>query len=150
MFRKAAWVVQTIQECPLHQGLFIKPNFYLYLSPPLYICWLHHQPHTGDHFITYYVIKAKKYYFFLCFCFVFLISIQRNGFHYDIFIHCFCNFCFLSNNRCELFFYGIKPLAFLLHETKIGKGGGVDGRVEGAGDPSPVNIFENTYKSYVP
>lgn len=25
-------------------------------------------------------------------------------------------------------FYGIKSLAFLLHETKIGKGGGADGR----------------------
>lgn len=29
-------------------------------------------------------------------------------------------------------FDGIKSLAFLLHETKLGKGGGVNGRVEGS------------------
>lgn len=37
-------------------------------------------------------------------------------------------------------FYGIKSSAFLLHETKLGKGGGVEGRVgvRGAGScPSP-------------
>lgn len=34
-------------------------------------------------------------------------------------------------------FYGIKSSAFLLHETKTGKGGDVEERVESGETPSP-------------
>lgn len=47
-------------------------------------------------------------------------------------------------------FYGIKSLAFLLHETKIGKGGGVDGRGGGEQEtPSPSSWYRHLTSSCI-